>query len=58
MFLLKRYEQYDTIRRKLTLNPSDGYGELPAGTHEFAWSFIVPSNTAVSVEGDEATRRR
>lgn len=52
MFLLKKYEQYDTFRKKLTLDLANEYGsELPAGTHEFAWSFIVPANTAVGSEG-------
>lgn len=48
MYLLKQFIKYDTIRRTLTLNIYEEYGELEAGEHEFAWSFIVPSNTAVS----------
>jgi len=44
MFLLKRYEQYDTLRKKVTLEIND---ELKSGEHEFRWSFIVPANTAV-----------
>jgi hypothetical protein len=47
MYLLKQFIKYDTIRRVLTLNIFEEYGELEAGEHEFAWSFIVPSNTAV-----------
>lgn len=49
MYLLKQFTKYDTIRRTLTLNIYEQYGELQAGEHEFAWSFIVPSNTAVGV---------
>lgn len=46
MYLLKQFTKYDTIRRKLTINLHEQYGELEAGIHEFAWSFVVPSTTA------------
>ncbi len=46
MYLMKQFTKYDTIRRKLTLNLHEQYGELEAGLHEFAWSFVVPATTA------------
>lgn len=49
LWVQKRYEQYDTIRSKLTLDLAQEYGEeMQAGVYEFAWSFIVPANAAVS----------
>jgi len=46
MYLLKQFTKYDCMRKKLTLNLFEEYGELQAGLHEFAWSFVVPANTA------------
>lgn len=58
MYLLKQFIKYDTIRRTLTLNIFEEYGELEAGEHEFAWSFIVPASTAVRGKSqvEKATR--
>lgn len=35
-----------TLHRKLTIDIFEKYGELSAGKHEFAWSFVIPANTA------------
>ena len=41
-----RYEQYETLRREITLNPCENGAKLEPGEHRFAWSFIIPANTA------------
>jgi hypothetical protein len=41
-----RYQQYETLRKTLTIRPCEDGKDLPAGVHTFRWSLIVPANTA------------
>ena len=46
MTINNEFHSYEVLRRELTINPYEQFGQLEAGTHRFAWSFVIPSNSA------------
>ena len=46
MTIREAFEKYEVLHRSLTLNPVEEFGTLQAGEHRFAWSFVVPANSA------------
>lgn len=46
MTIHNELHSYEVLRRELNINPYESYGQLEAGEHRFAWSFVIPSNSA------------